>query len=137
MTKCLVEFPLLPLIFFGSSSDVQWINSDYNLFTAELSVEVSNTSLTLAQWRTQTGQDTNSQSNQTLIRGTQIWKHPTSLSNPAADYHLIPTSQAIGTGINLDGINFDQVGVIRPANGKAPCLGALEYTAGNQSVAWK
>jgi hypothetical protein len=93
--------------------------SDYNVVMDRFSTDGGGTRLTLAQWRTATGQDAHS-----------IVATPAALFvDPAAsDYRLKPGSPAIDRGTSLQAPPRDLAGTLRPS-GAAVDAGAFELAS--------
>jgi parallel beta-helix repeat protein len=95
--------------------------SDNNAGEDRYSIDGGNSVLTLAQWRTQTGQDANS----LVATQAQLFLNPA-----GADYHLSSTSPArdrgIGTFNGKSAPTVDREGRARPS-GSAYDIGAYEF----------
>jgi PEP-CTERM motif len=92
--------------------------SDYNVVTNRFTRTDGASTETLAQWRSNTGQDMHS------VAGTaaQLFVNPTS------DFHLLPTVAAINAGTATQAPTVDLDGRLRP-NGGAFDVGAYEWFA--------
>jgi hypothetical protein len=93
--------------------------SDYNAVMDRLSPDGDNTTLTLAAWRTQTGEDLHS------IVATPLQLFVNTAMN---DYHLKTGAPAIDKGTSADAPSKDIEGNLRP-QGNAVDIGAYEYMA--------
>jgi hypothetical protein len=98
--------------------------SDWNVVMNRFSTDEGDTILTLAQWRTQTGQDQHS-----------FIAVPANLFvNPAGnDYHLSASSPARDAGLTLPEVTTDLDGVTRPS-GPASDIGAYELAAASLTL---
>ena len=91
--------------------------SDYNVVGTAFQDEDTGSTQTLAQWRSQTGQDTHSIS----ATAAQLF-----VNAAANDYHLSATSPAIDAGTSTSAPATDLEGHARP-HGAGVDIGALEY----------
>ena len=91
--------------------------SDYNVVMDRFSADDGDTIVSLAEWRTNTGQDLHS-----------IIAVPANLfvDVPANDYRLKSTSPARNAGVTLAQVTTDRNGIPRPA-GPAVDIGAYEF----------
>lgn len=92
--------------------------SDYNIVTNRFTRTDGASTETLAQWRSNTGQDMHS------VAGTAAQL----FINPTSDLHLLPTAAAINAGIATQAPTVDLDGRLRP-NGGAFDIGAYEWFA--------
>jgi hypothetical protein len=99
--------------------------SDYNAVMNRFSTDGGNTSITLAAWRSATGQDTHS-----------FTATPAQLFVNAAmdDYHLSATSPAIDAGTSIQAPPIDLEGNARPSGGGID-IGAYERQAAQPAPA--
>lgn len=114
-----------PLFMENASASFR---SDYNLFNnySSLAWTSAPTLMSLATWRSTNGQDTHSIDGGTLGL--------TDVTPPTFDLHLLATSSAKGTGLNLTSLgitklNSDYAGVARPSGATAWDMGAYNFSA--------
>jgi hypothetical protein len=93
--------------------------SDYNVVMDRFTTDDGDTRLTLAQWRSQTGQDTHS----LIATPAALFVNPS-----AADFHLSATSPAIDRGTSAGAPTRDLEGRTRPLGGGWD-IGAYEYAS--------
>jgi parallel beta-helix repeat protein len=100
---------------------LEGFTSDYNVVMNRFTTDDSESRLTLAQWRTETGQDMHS-----------IVATPNQLFVSAAgdDYELSATSPAVNAGTSMMAPTVDLVGSARPSGG-AWDIGAYELSSGD------
>ncbi|HEY3351608.1 MAG TPA: right-handed parallel beta-helix repeat-containing protein, partial [Polyangia bacterium] len=99
-----------------SADSLSGFVSDYNVVMDRLSPDGDSTVLTLASWRTQTGQDAHS----LVATPAQLFV------DPAADFHLKAGSPAIDVGTSANAPATDLEDHARPA-GAGVDIGAYEY----------
>jgi parallel beta-helix repeat protein len=100
------------------SASMAGLASDYNIVVDRLTQDDENTYLTLAQWKTATGQDGHSMT----ATPPQIF-----VDTSAANYHLLATSPARDAGTSQCAPLVDIIGTVRPQNSVFD-IGAYEYT---------
>jgi parallel beta-helix repeat protein len=103
-----------------SSNSLTNLTSDYNVVTNRFTTTGGNSNLTLAQWRTATGEDANSM----VATAAQLFV------NPSSDFHLLSTAPAINEGTSMYAPAVDIEGQPRPI-GAAVDIGAYEWSDGN------
>ena len=98
--------------------------SDYNVVVDRFSIDDGNTRITLAQWRTNTGQDAHS----FIAAPTDLF-----VNAGANDYHLNTSSPARDTGQTIAAVTEDLDGVPRPS-GPTSDIGAYEVPASSMTL---
>jgi hypothetical protein len=102
-----------------SASSLPGFTSDYNAVMNRLTSNGGSSIQTLAQWRTSTGQDTQS----LVATASQFFV------NPASDFHLLSTAPAVNAGTASFAPMIDLDGSTRPY-GAAFDIGAYEWRPG-------
>jgi hypothetical protein len=97
--------------------------SDYNAVIDRFTTDDGDSVKTLAQWRTQTGQDAHS----FVAAPGQLFA-----DGAGANYHLSSTSPAINAGTSNNAPSADRDGVARPQDGGVD-IGAFEFVGGSPS----
>ena len=101
-----------------SADSLSGTTSDYNAVMNRFTTDDGDSILTLAQWRTQTGQDAHS----FVATPAQLF-----VNVGGNDYHLSPSSPAVDHGVTLADVPTDLAGTTRP-QGAAYDVGAYELT---------
>jgi len=101
-----------------SADSLPGTTSDYNAVMNRFTMDDGDSILTLAQWRTQTGQDAHS----FVATPAQLF-----VNVSGNDYHLSPSSPAVDHGVTLADVPTDLAGTTRP-QGAAYDVGAYELT---------
>ncbi|QJW98777.1 beta strand repeat-containing protein [Frigoriglobus tundricola] len=116
-----------PGAFDISTDSLTGLTSDYNLVENKMSTSDGNSAnLTLAQWRTATGQDAHSVTSTFNTAALMAL-----FADPATDnYRLIPGSPAINTGTATDAPATDAKGTLRPSMGGVDA-GYDQYSTSN------
>jgi hypothetical protein len=99
-----------------SSNSLTGFTSDYNAVISRFTTNDGNSLLTLAQWRTSTGQDMNS----FVATASQLFV------NTSSDFHLLSTAPAINAGTASFAPSVDLDGRARP-HGATFDIGAYEW----------